>query len=902
MKAIIAWFARNTVAANLLMMLCVAGGLAAIPAIQQKTFPDINIEVIQVAVSYLGAAPEEVEEGVCIRIEEEIHGIEGVERITSSAAEGVCGVAAELLDGYPTDRALAEIKNAVDGISTFPAETEKPVISHFSIKRNALQLVVSGNASERALRVWGERVRDEIAALPGVTQVDLTGARDYEISIEVPEHALRRHELTFDQVVAAVQRSSLDLPGGSIRTESGEILLRAKGQAYRGEEFEKIVLLTREDGTRLLLGEVANVEDGFVEDERSARFNGEPSVMIRVSRVGDQRVLELVDTVLRYVQTAEQRLPSGLHLTVWQNQGAYLKDRLRILTKNGRGGFVLVFVVLALFLRLRLALWVALGVPISFLGALAIFPVAGMSIDLLTLFAFILVLGLLVDDAIVIGENVHTHQEREEAPLQAAISGTQEVSVPVIFGVLTTIVAFMPMLFSPGIMADFFGEIAKVVALCLVFSLVEAQLILPAHLGHHVRSSSAALPRPGTIRAQWKSLQATLASSLTRLAQNGYRPLLERVIEWRYSAVSVAVALLMVTAGAMASGWLPFAFFPSVESDYVNASLTMPLGTPADVTRRGVRELEESAKRMKEALDLEFRTPDGRSLIQHEMATVGEHATVAEARPGSERGGGTHLGGVVVELVASDDRPVGFSSKWVRDRWRAATSPIAGAEGLSFSADYMSAGAPIFLELKSADITQLKRASEAVKTRLASMPGVFDITDSWRDGKQELQLRILPSAEALGLSLRDLARQVRQAFYGQEAQRIQRGRDDVKVMVRYPKQERRSLSDLDELRIRTPTGGEVPFYAVAEADTGRGYATIKRSDRQRVIDVTAEVDSSQANANQILGSLGVEFLPSLLAANPGLSYSLAGEQREQKKTMSGLIKNFGFALVLIYAL
>lgn len=902
MNAIIAWFARNTVAANLLMMLCVAGGLAAIPAIQQKTFPDINVEIIQIAVPYLGAAPEEVEEGVCIRIEEEIYGIEGVERITSSAAEGACGVTAELIDGYSTDRALAEIKNAVDSISTFPAETEKPVISHFSLKRNALQLAVSGNASERALRVWGERIRDEIAALPGVTQVELTGARDYEISIEVPEHALRRHGLTFDQIVAAIRRSSLDLPGGSIRTESGEILLRAKGQAYRGEDFERLVVLTREDGTRLLLGEVAHVEDGFVQDERSARFDGEPSVMVRVYRVGDQRVLDLVDTVLAYVKIAEQRLPEGLHLTVWQNQGDYLKDRLGILVKNGRGGFILVFVVLALFLRLRLALWVALGVPISFLGALAMFPVVGLSIDVLTLFAFILVLGLLVDDAIVIGENVHTHQERHEEPLAAAITGAQEVSVPVIFGVLTTIVAFMPMIFSPGIMADFFGAIAKVVGLCLVFSLVEAQLILPSHLGHHVGSRTEASPPAGSIRARWRHLQNYLASSLTRLAHQGYRPLLEKAIEWRYATVSIAVALLMVTVGAMASGWLPFSFFPSVESDYVSASLTMPLGTPADVTRRGVRALEESAQAMKEELDAEFRTPDGRSLIQHRLATVGEHPAV---RGGPSRGPGAignHLGGVVVELVSGDDRPPGFSSKWVRDRWREVTASIPGVEELSFNADYMSAGSPIFLELKSADIGQLQRASEAVRNQLASTPGVYDITDSWRDGKEELRLKILPSAEALGLSLRDLAGQVRQAFYGEEAQRIQRGRDDIKVMVRYPEQERRSLADLDELRIRTPEGGEVPFYAVAEADRGRGYATIKRADRQRVVDVVAEVDAKQANANQIMGSLSSEFLPALIAANPGLSYSFQGEQREQQKTMSGLAKNFGFAMVLIYAL
>jgi multidrug efflux pump subunit AcrB len=901
-RRIIAWFAENAVAANLLMVLCVAGGLAAIPLIQQKTFPDINIEIVQVAVPYLGAAPEEVEEGVCIRIEEEIHGIEGVERVTSSAAEGACGVTAELLDGYPVDRALAEIKNAVDAISTFPAETEKPVINHYSTRRNVMQLVVSGDASERALRVWGEHIRDEIAALPGVTQVELSGARDYEVSIEVPEYALRRHGLTFDQVVAAVRRSSLDLPGGSLRTDGGEILLRAKGQAYRGEEFERLGLVTRPDGTRLLLGDVARVVDGFVEDERSARFNGEPAVAIRVYRVGDQRVLELASTVLGYVATAESRLPEGLHLTVWQNQANYLRDRLGILVNNGLTGFVLVFTILALFLRLRLALWVAIGIPISFLGALAAFPSVGLSIDVLTLFAFILVLGLLVDDAIVVGENVHTHQERAEAPLRAAIMGTQEVSVPVIFGVLTTICAFVPMALSPGFMRDFFGAIAKVVGLCLIFSLIESQLILPAHLGHHATSRASRAPRPGSIQARWKRLQAFLAGSLTRLADRGYRPALTKALEWRYAAVATAIALLMVTFGAMASGWLSFAFFPSVESDYVSASVTMPLGTPADVTRRAVVELEESARRVKEQLDAEFQTPDGGSLILHRLAAVGEQPAVRGGPPRPGAGGGTHLGGVVIELVEGDLRPAGFSAKWVRDRWREATAAIPGAEELSFSADYMNAGAPIFVELKSADVSQLRRAGDAVKTRLAATPGVYDITDSWRDGKEELKLRILPSAEALGLSLRDLARQVRQAFYGEEAQRIQRGRDDVKVMVRYPREERRSLGDLDELRIRTPEGGEVPFYAVALADRGRGYATIKRADRQRVIDVVAEVDAKKANANQIRRDLQAEFLPQLVAANPGLSFSFEGEQREQQKTLTALARNFAFALIFIYAL
>jgi len=450
-KRAIEWFATNHVAANLIMFLLIVGGLSSLPSIHQKIFPDINIEVIAIGVPYLGAAPEEVEEGVCIRIEEEIQGIEGIEQIRSSAAEGACGVSAELISGYPIDRALAEIKNAVDGITTLPEETEKPTVSHVSYRRNALKLALSGDVSEKTLKILGERIRDRISALPGVTQVDLSNARNYEISIELPEESLRRYGLSFDQVVQAVRRGSLDRPGGSIKTSSGEVLLRTKGQAYTGEEFERIVVHTREDGTRLLLGEVAQVVDGFEDDDRWARFDGEPAVLIQVYRVGEQRVLELVERVKAYVDGAEARLPEGVKLTVWQNSSQTLRDRLDILIRNGVGGFILVFVVLALFLRLRLAFWVSISVPLSFLGALWLFPVLDISIDVVSLFAFITVLGLLVDDAIVVGENIHRHQERAEKPLEAAIRGAQEVSVPVIFGVLTTMAAFVPLGRSGGV-------------------------------------------------------------------------------------------------------------------------------------------------------------------------------------------------------------------------------------------------------------------------------------------------------------------------------------------------------------------------------------------------------------------------------------------------------------------
>jgi len=898
-KGIVAWFARNHVAANLLMLLLVVGGLVALPLIQQKTFPDINIEVIQISVPYLGAAPEEVEEGVCVRIEEEIQGINGIEKIHSTAAEGTCVVSAELISGSDIDRALSEIKNAVDAIDTLPVEAEKPIVSHYTVKRTAVQLALSGAIDERSLKVLGERVRDEIASLPGITQVELASARRYEISIEVPEESLRRHRLTFDQVVQAVRRSSLDLPGGSIKAEGGEILLRTKGQAKVGRDFEDIVVLTRPDGTRLLLSEVARVEDGFEEDDRSAAFDGEKALLIIVYRVGDQKVIEVVDQVKQYVEQVRPRLPEGVKLTIWRDGSQSLRDRLDILLRNGMSGFALVLVLLACFLRLRLALWVSLGIPVSFLGALALFPALDIPITVISLFAFILVLGLLVDDAIVVGENVHTHQEQAEDPLEAAIVGTQEVTVPVIFGVLTTVAAFLPIMMAPGPLGEIFAGIGLVVVLCLVFSLTESQLILPSHLGH-VRTGKPMGPR-GSLSARWKRFQDATSGSLVWIARDLYRPLLERVLEWRYAAVCGGIALLMCVIALAGAGHIRFSFFPPVGSDYVTANLSMPLGTPVEETARAVAELEAAAVRAKARLDAEYPQLET-SIVQHVLSVVGEAPTSGGGGSRGDRpgGAGSHLGEVSLELMSADRRPLEAAD--VAKVWREEVPALAGVEDLHFSSSIFSAGDPINLQLRSADVEQLQHASERLKARLGEYPGVIDVADSHRAGKQEIKLAILPSAQALGLGLDDLARQVRQAFYGEEAQRIQRDREDVRVMVRYPRENRRSLGDLEQMRIRTPDGSEVPFASVARVERGRGYATIQRSDRQRVINVTADVDLSRANANEVMQDLRSHVLPGLLAEHPGLHYDVEGEQREQAKVMSAMISATSLALFVIYAL
>ncbi len=895
----IAWFAANPVAANLLMALLVVGGISSLPTIPKRTFPDIDIPVISISVEYLGAAPEEVEEGVCIRIEEAIDGVEGIEEIRSTAVEGVCGVSAELIVGADETRALADIKNRVDAITTFPAETEKPITAQVTLIRPVVDLALHGAVSERALRELGQRVRDDLAALPEITQVDLVGVRPYEISIEISESALRRYGLRFDDVAQAVRNASLDLPGGSIKTAAGEILLRTKGQAYRGAEFERLVLLSRPDGTYVRVGDVATVVDGFEDIDRWSTFDGEPAVVVRVSRVGDQSVLAIADRVKRYAETGEARLPEGVELTVWQDETVPLVGRLDILYRNGRAGFVLVFLVLALFLRLRLAFWVALGVPVAISGALFLMGPLGISIDVISLFAFILVLGILVDDAIVVGESIHTWQERTGDRLRGAIEGAGQVVVPVIFGVLTTVAAFAPMLLLEGPMGQVFGVLAGVTVACLLFSLVESQLVLPAHLAHGRGGSE------GRRHGRWAAFQDRFANGLQAFIEGPYRRALARVLAWRYVMAAASIALLLLSFAVVRAGHLRFSFFPPVESDVVTGLVTMPQGTPAERTALAARQLVEAAEQLRAELDPKYAPPGG-SLIEHQMVSVGAQPFRDSEASGGPGGGpsinadGSHLAEVVLALIPAEQRDISTSD--IEKRWRELTGPVAEAIEVSFFSALFSAGDPIDLQLQSGNLDQLVDAAQRLEAELAQIPGVIDITDSFRAGKREMKLDIRPAGETLGLARADLARQVRQAFYGEEVQRIQRGRDDVRVMVRYPESERRSLGGLENMRIRTEDGAEIPFGSVARADLGRGYATIRRTDRQRVVNVTADVDRNIVTEGEALRALRDGPLPAILADYPGMTLSLEGGQREQQRTAEGLVRWYPVALFVIYAL
>jgi multidrug efflux pump subunit AcrB len=896
---IIAWFAHNGVAANLLMVVIVGSGLLSMARIKQEIFPELSLDLIRVSVEYLGASPAEVEEAVCMRIEEQVQGLEGIKRVTSTASEGFGVVTLEVLPGFVTRDVLDDVKARIDAIVTFPGETEKPVVQELVNRQQVIDVAVSGPADEATIKSLGAQVRDEISALRGITLATLVNTRPYEVSIEVPEDALRRHGITFDDVANAVRRSSLDLPGGSLRTRGGEILLRSKGQAYRRPDFESIVLLAHPDGTRLRLGDVARVVDGFAATDQSARFDGMPTAVVQVYRVGDQSALRVSETVQQYVAETQARMPEGITLTTWRDASSVLRGRLDLLIRNARTGFALVFLVLALFLRFRLAVWVSIGIPISFLGALALMPSLDVSVNLISLFAFIVVLGIVVDDAIIVGESIFTHQQRDPNRRRAAIAGARDVAVPVIFAVLTSVAAFSPLLGVEGTMGKIMRVIPLIVIPTLLFSLLESLCILPNHLSHEASRSET---RRG-LSGAWRRFQGRFAAGLDFFIERVYRRVVQVAIEWRYLTTAIALTSLLVTAGLVFGNKIRFTFFPDVEADYVAAMLTMPQGTPPSVTEAAVRQLEEAARAVRDRVDT--KNGGDTSVFRHTWASVGEQPfRTAQANTGPGGGvmaySGSHLGEITIELLPAEDRKV--TSTEIAQLWRELTGPIPDAVELTYSASIFSAGAPIHVQLTGADIEPLRRAADVLKRRLAHYPGVFDIADSFRAGKREVQLQIRPAAEPLGLRLSDLARQVRQAFYGEEAQRIQRGRDEVRVMVRYPENERASLANLEQMRIRTPSGDEVPFSEVADAELGRGFASIQRTDRRRSVDVTADVDVSRNNANVVLSDLEANVLPGILADHPGVRYSLEGQRQEQRETMSGLLRGFAIALLLIYAL
>jgi multidrug efflux pump subunit AcrB len=897
MRSIIRWFVDNPVAANLLMMVLIVGGLISLSNIRQEEFPDVELDAVSINVPFLGATPEEVEQGVCIRIEEALEGTEGIHKMTSSANEGNCSVQVELESGSDRIRALNDIKGKVDSINTFPEQTERPVVSLLTSVQQVSDIVISGDTDERTLKNIAQQMRDEIASIEGISQVSMQYVRPDEISVEVSEDVLRRYGLTLDRVASAIRRSSLDLPGGSINTEGGEILVRTKGQNYSGREFEAIVVVTRPDGTSLRLGDIANVVDGFEEGDLRVRFDGKPAAMVRVNRVGNEDTIDISRKVRAYVADFRSQLPDGLELTIWRDSATELAARINVLLGTAGGGLAMVLLTLALPLRFRLAMWVAAGIPVALLGTIMTFGVFDVTLSSLTVMGFILVLGIVVDDAIVVGERIYAHERHAEDQRTAAVNGAHEIAIPVIFGVLTTVAAFLPIIFVPGRLGSFFSVVGTVVCLALSFSLVESMLILPCHLAHRTRARDR---QHGAIMNRWLDFQNRLAEGLETFADKVYGASLRYLLPWRYSVLAAGAGLLIVVGGLILGGRIEFQFFPGIEGDRITASLTMPEGIDIDDTARAATIIERAAETLKSQLDAEH--PDHPGIIEYSLTAIGRGA--GGGRPGQSSEVAPAVSNqaeVTLVLLRSSERD-GVTAGEINRRWRELVGPIPDAVELSFSANAFNAGDPISIELRGRDVDQLREVAALIRVRLAGYDGVTDITDSFRSGKQEAKLSLKSDARVLGLTLDDLGSQVRQAFYGAEAQRVQRGTEDVRVMVRYPETDRASLGDLEDMRIRTAEGEEVPFSSVASVDYGNGFSSIRRVDRQRVVTVSADVERSITTPESVLESLTTDELPAILANYRGISYVLSGEQEERTEALGGLIELVPLALLVIYAI
>ena len=895
-RGILAWFASNHVAANLLMLFIVAAGFLSIFDTKMEVFPEFSLDMINISIPYRGASPDDVEEGVCVRIEEAIAGVDGIKRMTSTAAEGGGSTFIEVEEYTDATDVLDDVKAEVDTIITFPQETEKPIITEIKNRHKVISVVLHGDVSERTLKKLVDEIRDDLTAMENISQVSISGVRPYEISIEVSEEDLRRYRLSFDYVSQAVRRSSLDIPGGSVKTAGGEILVRTKGQKYHGSEFEKIVVLTKNDGTEVRLGDVATVHDAFEDVDLYATFDGKRAAFVRVSRIGEQDALDIAETVKTYVQEKRAALPAGVSLALWEDDSQVLKDRLNLLKRNGYIGLALVFLCLTLFLNIRLAFWTTMGIPISFLGAFYLLPYFDASINMMSLFAFIMSLGIVVDDAIVVGENIFAYRQQGMDRTEAAIRGVREMAMPVTLAVLTTIFAFVPLAYTSGIMGKILRVLPIVVVCVLSISLVEALLILPAHL------SGGDPGKRGAIRRFTDKINHWTERGLSWFVKGPFARFVERAVRWRYLTLACGVAVLLATVGLVVGGYVKFVFFDAVETDNMIARLTMPQGTPVEQTRAIAERIEKAAL---EAIDEFDRKREGRPpLLKHISTTAG-------AQPSLERQHGpvrvdltaparSHLAEINVELLGAEERDV--SSIAIKNRWRELAGEIPGVSSLTYMSEFEFTGNPIEAELSHQNFDTLLAASEKLKTILRNYAGVSDIADDFEPGKAELRLQLRETGRTLGLTLSDLARQVRQGFYGDEAQRIQRGRDDIRVMVRYPESERRSLSDVENMRIRLPDGTEIPFKTVAEVRYGRGYAVIRRVDRRRVVSVSADVDEDVANGREINAELYAGVLPRLVGEFPGLQFRPAGEERERSESLGSLWANFTIAMMAIYAL
>ncbi len=892
MSKFISAFVRNRVLADVLLLTILTTGILAAVNMVREFFPETSIDMITVSMFYPGADPEEVEEGISRKIEEALDNLEGIKRYHTVSSENMAVASIEVADNADVDDVKDRVRNAVDSISTFPRDAEKPIINEVTFRQNVLYLALWGDLTERQLKEWAETIKDELQRSPEISQVMLGGIRPYEIAIEVSEERLRQYGLSFAQVSQAVRRGNLNISGGVMRTKGEYIRVRTIGRKYTGEDFAKIVVLAKPEGEIVTLDQVATIKDGFTEDVVYTTFNGRPAVLLSVLKTGDEDAIAISDTVEQFVAEKERRLPEGVHISTFFDMTDLIESRIRLLTRNGIIGLSLVFLLLWLFLDLRLSFWVAMGIPISLAGAMAIMWAGGATINMISLFALIMVLGIIVDDAIVVGEAIYVHRKRGEGQIRAAVAGVTEVGMPVIAAVTTTIVAFLPLGFSGGVMGKFIAIVPVAVISALSISLIECLFLLPAHL-NHLPDMNADVGEGHPWRVRAKRFRKAISDGMEWFVERIYIPFVSFAVQWRYVSLSVAAAVILLTVGLYKGGFIKFVMFPPVDGDLVISSLEFPDGTPITVTRDAVDQTREAIERV--AARLETKT--GEPLIKSILATAGQ-STSSDGLSTNMR---SSVGQVIVELLETERR--GIHYKDINVAWEKEVGTIPGIISQTFQG--MGGGPPgaeIEIWLLGENMDMLLAAAEDLKGKLRTYDGIYQVRDDYRPGKNELRVDLKREAHTLGLTLDDLARQLYAGYYGEEAVRLQRGRDDVRVRVRYPEQERNTLAELANVRIRTPQGYEVPFFSVADVRFEEGYSSINRVNGQRRVRVTADVDIRRANSREILADLEQNYLDGLTDKYRGVSWAFMGRKEDTRETISTLRWGFVMALLGIFVI
>lgn len=872
MNTLIEWFVRNRIAANLLMLLFLGAGALSLMDVRSEIIPSVSLDIISVTVPYPGASPEAVEQAIVNPVEAAIYDVEGVKSISSRAVEHLGVVTAELDWGYDSKDVLNEIKARVDGIGSFPKDAQRPVISELSVRNLVAYLIISGEADERSLRALAGKVRSDLLALDTISQVDLTGARDYQVSIDVAEAQLQRYNLSFAEIAQAIRANTMDAPGGELKTAQGSVSLRLQGQIYDPEQLEDIVVRATPDGGRLLLSDVATVSDGFRDGVRS-EFNGKPAVALAVFRAGKQDIVDISEALRNYVDAPTTYIPDGIKLDVWQDTTVYYKSRMSLLMTDGWQGGLMVFLILLAFLRSEVAFWISMSVPVSYLGSMIILPHFGVTLNMISMFAYILVLGIVVDEAIVIGENIFSYRRKGLTGIDAAIRGAQELFFPMLASVLTTICAFLPLLMLPGPEGKLMQVIPLVIIFTLLISVIEAALCLPAHLAGSKPDLYDSFPVVGKVQ-KW------ISEHLDWFLENRYRPFLEVCLNWRYSVVAAFFSVLLVTIGVVAFGWLKVVMFSQIEGDTASATIRFSENTPRVVTDAGIKQLENAALEIMR----DFRDPDGSPQILNVFTSY-------------QPDGGGHI---VMEFQASENRH--FSGQDVVGEWRKRAGEIPEMADLDFKSTLLASGTMIDIELTSNDNDDLQQAAKALKARLSEFEGLYAVRDSLQTAKQELMINLKPTGRNLGLSLEQVAAQVRQAYHGLSLQNINRADGDVAVVLRYSEADRNSLWSLENMNLVLPTGKTVPLSSVADIDYGEGASEIKHHQRHRVVRVSAKVDDAATSIGKVMIVLKADFLDRLSLDYPDMRWAVAGAQKDRDEFIDFLSKAYLMALLGMYTL